>query len=72
MKPGVYKHTKTGNLYRVHFVARHSENPDDQLVVYECLYDNPTSKYWIRPVAMFVETVELNGEKVPRFQFMKE
>ncbi|MEN9524326.1 MAG: hypothetical protein RL536_395 [Candidatus Parcubacteria bacterium] len=72
MKPGIYKHSKTANLYKVHFVASHSENPTEQFVVYECLYENPKSKFWVRPAKMFSEIIELNGKKVPRFEFIKE
>ena len=71
IKPGIYKHSKKGNLYKVHFVGKHSETLED-FVVYESLYDNETSKYWVRPIAMFEEIVEINGEKVPRFVFVKE
>jgi len=68
--PGIYKHSKTGNQYRVHFIAKHSETLED-LVVYEALYENDKSKFWVRPLAMFLDTVEINGEKLPRFQFIK-
>ncbi len=71
MKPGIYKHSKTGNLYKVHFVAKHSETLED-LVVYEALYDNDKSKYWARPIEMFEEIVEVNNQKVPRFEFISE
>lgn len=71
MKLGTYQHSKTGNYYRVHGVAKHSETLED-FVVYECLYDNPASKLWIRPLAMFIEQVELNGKKVPRFVYVGE
>lgn len=70
MKLGIYKHSKTGNLYRVHFVAKHSETLED-MVVYEALYENPKGKYWVRLISMFLEKVELNGKKVPRFEFIK-
>ncbi len=60
-----YKHHK-GNLYRVIDVAKHSETLEE-LVVYEALYDNPRSKLWVRPKKMFLEEVEVNGKKVPRF-----
>ncbi|MFZ2038775.1 MAG: DUF1653 domain-containing protein [Minisyncoccia bacterium] len=70
LKTGVYKHSKTGNLYKVHFIAKHSETLED-LVVYETLYDNPRSKYWVRPLAMFEELVTIDEKQVPRFQFIK-
>jgi len=71
MKPGIYKHSKTRNLYKVHFIAKNSETMKD-LVVYEALYDNKESKYWARPIEMFEEIVEVNNQKVPRFEFISE
>lgn len=69
IKTGTYRHSKTGKLYTVIGVAKHSETLED-LVVYECMYDNPKSKIWVRPLKMFLEEVEINGKKVPRFQFV--
>ena len=71
MKVGIYKHSKTGNLYRVHFIAKHSETLED-LVVYEALYENKKSKFWVRPIFMFTEKVELNGKKESRFVFVSK
>ena len=71
IKPGIYKHSKKGNLYRVIGTALHSETLEP-MVVYETLYENPTSKLWVRPEAMFEEMVEVDGAKVPRFQFVRE
>lgn len=71
MKTGIYKHSKTGNLYKVHFVAKHSESLED-FVVYEALYDNPKSKFWVRPLSNFLEMVDIDDRKVNRFQFVKE
>jgi hypothetical protein len=70
-KIGKYQHYRTKNFYRVIGVAKHSETLED-LVVYECLYENPTSKIWARPLEMFLEDVEVNGEMVPRFKFIEE
>lgn len=67
---GTYRHSKTGRLYKVIGIAKHSETLED-LVVYECLYDNPTSKLWVRPAKMFLEEVTIKGKKLPRFQFIK-
>ncbi|MCR4275076.1 MAG: DUF1653 domain-containing protein [Candidatus Campbellbacteria bacterium] len=69
--PGIYKHTKTGNLYRVIGIAKHSETLED-LVVYEALYDNPKSKLWVRPLSMFEEEVEIEGQRRKRFEKVEE
>lgn len=71
IKLGTYKHSKTGNLYKVTGVAKHSETLED-FVIYESLYDKPRSKTWVRPIEMFLEEVEIDRKKVPRFQFVKE
>ena len=71
MKPGIYKHSKTGNEYKVHFIGKHSETLED-MVVYEALYNNDKSKYWVRPASMFEDIVEIDGKKVPRFVWVRE
>ncbi|KXK27406.1 MAG: hypothetical protein TR69_WS6001000282 [candidate division WS6 bacterium OLB20] len=63
--PGIYRHYKN-KLYRVHFVALHSET-QEQLVVYESLYDNETSRFWVRPLKMFTESVVVDGIETKRF-----
>lgn len=70
MKTGIYKHYK-GKLYRVISVAKHSETLED-LVVYEALYENTTSRLWVRPLTMFSENVAIDGKKIPRFEFLHE
>lgn len=67
MKPGLYRHYK-GNDYFVFQVATHSETREP-LVFYRCLYGDYS--WWVRPLAMFNETVELAGETVPRFRFVR-
>ena len=61
---GLYRHYK-GHLYRVMAVARHSET-EEELVVYQALYGE--HGLWVRPRAMFFETVLLDGKHVPRFE----
>lgn len=68
IKPGIYKHFK-GGKYKVIGVAKHSETLEN-LVVYEALYDNKTSKLWVRPAAMFLENVDRGGITQPRFTFI--
>ena len=71
MKLGKYQHSKTGNFYCVIGIAKHSETLED-LVVYKCLYDNPKSMLWVRPMKMFLEYIEINGKKVLRFKLIEE
>lgn len=61
----LYRHYKN-QLYRLIDVVRHSETLED-LLLYETLYDNPRAKLWVRPKAMFFETVEHEGKVKPRF-----
>lgn len=67
IKLGKYKHYK-GNFYEVLGVARHSETLEE-LVVYRALYESEFGKnaLWVRPKAMFVEKVMVEGKKIPRF-----
>jgi hypothetical protein len=71
IRNGIWKHSKSGNEYKVIGIAKHSETLED-LVVYEALYENDKSKLWVRPAAMWEEEVEIEGVKVPRFAFIKE
>lgn len=64
---GLYEHYK-GNKYQVLSVAVHSETLEE-VVVYKALYGEKL--IWVRPLKMFLETVEVNGEKKPRFTFIK-
>ena len=61
--PGIYRHYK-GQRYQVLGTARHSETLDE-LVVYRALYGE--HGLWVRPAAMFAETVVVAGVPVPRF-----
>jgi hypothetical protein len=65
-RAGRYVHYK-GKHYLVLGVARHSETMEE-LVVYRTLYGD--FGLWIRPRAMFMETVEINGQPVPRFAYV--
>jgi len=66
VQPGRYRHYK-GHEYEVLGVARHSET-EMEYVVYRALYGD--RGLWIRPKAMFLETVIVDGRSCPRFQFL--
>lgn len=68
VQSGRYRHFK-GNEYTVIGVARHSETMDEQ-VVYRQEYGDHS--LWVRPMQMFVETVEVGGRLVRRFEPMAE
>lgn len=61
---GLYRHYK-GNEYEVLYIGTHTES-GERLVVYRDTHD--TTKVWLRPVTMFLETVEADDEVVPRFE----
>lgn len=63
---GLYRHYKGGD-YEVLGVATHSET-GESLVVYRCLYGE--YGLWVRPLAMFQESVQVGGEDIPRFVFL--
>lgn len=66
IRPGRYRHYK-GKEYMVLGVARHSESLET-LVVYRQEYGD--RGLWVRPAAMFIETVEVAGRTLPRFEFL--
>ena len=66
--PGIYQHYK-GPKYRVYEVAKHSET-EEALVVYRALYGE--FGLWVRPLSMFTETIEKDGEVIPRFKLIEE
>ncbi|NLM85163.1 MAG: DUF1653 domain-containing protein [Clostridiales bacterium] len=68
MKTGKYRHFK-GGLYEVLGTAKHSETLED-MVVYRALYGE--KGLWVRPLAMFLETVVHEGGEQPRFAFLEE
>ncbi len=66
--PGLYRHYK-GGLYEVIDTARHSETLEP-MTVYRALYGE--RGLWVRPAAMFAETVEIKGVVRPRFEKISE
>jgi len=67
IRPGRYRHYK-GQDYIVIGVARHSET-EEELVVYR--QDYGAHGLWVRPLSMFLETIEVQGQQLPRFHFVE-
>lgn len=68
MKLGKYQHYK-GKFYEVIGIAHHSETLEE-LVVYRALYNHKIygdNSLWVRPKAMFLETVNIDGKERLRF-----
>ncbi len=63
IRPGRWRHFK-GNEYQVLGLARHSETLED-MVVYRALYDD--GGLWVRPASMWLEAVDRDGYRGPRF-----
>jgi hypothetical protein len=68
IRPGRYRHYK-GNEYEVIDIAYHSET-EEAMVVYRKLYGD--GSLWVRPVAMFIEDVPVDGQMLPRFEWIGE
>ena len=66
LKLGKYRHYKEKE-YEVIGIAKDSETLEE-LVVYKALYDK--KQIWARPYNEFLEKVEVNGNKIPRFVYI--
>src|ERR1700676_1302019 len=66
VQTGHYRHYK-GKEYTVIGVALHSET-QEELIVYRQEYGD--HGLWVRPKQMFLETVTVDGQTVPRFQYL--
>lgn len=63
--PGLYQHYK-GLTYQVLGTVRHSETLES-MTLYRALYGQ--RGLWVRPAAMFLEEVEIDGVRQPRFKW---
>ncbi|MBP3485346.1 MAG: DUF1653 domain-containing protein [Oscillospiraceae bacterium] len=68
IRPGRYRHFKGGE-YQVIGMAKHSETLEP-MVVYRALYGE--GGLWVRPAAMWNETVEREGRTFRRFTYIGE
>ncbi len=70
VRPGRYQHYK-GKFYEVLGAAQHSETMEE-VIVYKALYKTQfgENSWWVRPKAMFVGKIVVNGHEVPRFSYV--
>ena len=68
IKPGKYRHFK-GKEYELIGLATHSETME-AMVVYRALYGE--QGLWVRPAAMWTETVEREDYRGPRFCYVEK
>ena len=61
----IYKHCK-GNLYKIIALAKHSET-GEEMIVYENI---KKGDIWVRPKYMWNEIIDVNGQKILRFQLI--
>ncbi|MSR12354.1 MAG: DUF1653 domain-containing protein [Gammaproteobacteria bacterium] len=66
MPLGQYRHFK-GNLYELIEIAHHSETREP-MAVYRPLYGE--KGLWVRPLPMFLETIQHDGRVLQRFQYI--
>ena len=71
IRRGVYQHFKNKKFYRVLGIAKHTET-EEELVLYQALYEKPWAEYCVRPVKMFLDEVEYEGNRMPRFKYVGE
>jgi hypothetical protein len=70
---GTYQHYK-GPLYKLLHIGRLEENLED-VVIYQALYDSQefgNNSIWVRKKKVFLEEIDFNGKKVPRFKYIKK
>lgn len=71
IETGLYEHYK-GNVYRVHGVGCNTEVHEYYVVYSPAEPKAGIPEFWLRPYAMFLETVEVDGQTVPRFKKLKD
>lgn len=67
IEPGqLWRHYK-GKTYKILLLGKHSETAEE-MVAYE---QEETGNIYFRPTSLFFNEVEWEGQKVPRFVFVK-
>lgn len=64
-----YRHFK-GGIYKFIGIAKFTENPTRELVIYQAMYGE--KGIWARPKEMFFSNIERDGYSGPRFKEITE
>ena len=73
LQTGIYRHYK-GKKYEVLGVVKHSETLEP-MALYKAMYDSTEfgpNALWVRPLELFLENVNVDGKKQPRFEYVSE
>ena len=72
IKLGKYRHFK-GDVMEVIGIAKSSENPEDEYVVYRHVSGERAGElhFWVRPIKMWNERVVRDGYDGPRFTYIE-
>ncbi len=67
LRPGLYRHHKTGTVYEVIGTGKHSETLEPMVA-----YRSPKGEIWFRPHEMFISKVKnKDGREVARFEYIE-
>lgn len=70
VEPGRYRHYK-GDEVEVLGTCFHSETLEEYVVYRHTTGERASERhYWVRPKQMFLEHIEVEGRRVPRFEFL--
>jgi hypothetical protein len=68
---GIYVHFKNQeHKYRVIAIGQNEKG--DKVVIYQALYPNEESEFWTRPVEHFLDQIEREEYRGPRFRLLEE
>lgn len=66
---GYYRHYK-GGIAKVIDQAKNSETLEEYIAYYHQESETGQVTLWVRPKKMFQEKVTINGQKIPRFEYI--
>ncbi len=71
VQKGLYQHYKGGFAWVVD-TAKNSETLEEYVAYYHQGKESGKVELWVRPKAMFLEKVTINGKQLPRFKKVKQ